>query len=61
MLKRNFYLILFLIFFPSVPMNAQIEFSYEPGGYIWFKNSEIQLRYDSDMYCKVFYRKEGEI
>lgn len=34
----------------------KISFSYTPDGYIWFKNSVIQLRFDDKMYCKVFYK-----
>ncbi len=57
------FLLLFIIglFFKSLPGEEEISFSYKPDGYIWFKNSQIELRFDRYMYCKVYYRKNGEI
>jgi hypothetical protein len=30
-------------------------------GEIWFRNSEIQLRFDGEMYCRVFLQKDGKL
>lgn len=30
-------------------------------GEIWFRNLRIQLRFDSEMYCRVFLQKEGKL
>jgi alpha-galactosidase len=30
-------------------------------GEIWFKNSVIQLRFDNEMYCRVFFRRENQL
>lgn len=30
-------------------------------GEIWFRNSQIQLRFDSEMYCRVFMQKDGKL
>ncbi|NOY95997.1 MAG: alpha-galactosidase [Chlorobi bacterium] len=38
---------------------SEKHFSYEKGGDIWFRNSGIKLRFDKNMYCKVFYKNEA--
>ena len=64
-MKKNLFLILvFLVsfsIFVFIPVTAEIDFYYKSGGDIWFKNSKIQLRYDSNMYCKVFYNKDEQL
>jgi hypothetical protein len=36
-----------------------ITFQSIPDGEIWFRNSQIQLRFDSEMYCRVYLYKNG--
>jgi hypothetical protein len=38
-----------------------IRYDYNADGEIWFKNSGIQLRFDRDMYCRVFLRKNEKL
>jgi alpha-galactosidase len=30
-------------------------------GEIWFRNSQMQLRFDNEMYCRVFLKKDGNL
>jgi alpha-galactosidase len=32
-----------------------------PDGEIWFRHSQIQLRFDGEMYCRVFLKKQGKL
>ncbi len=34
------------------------DFSFKQGGDIWFRNSGIELKFDKNMYCKVYYKSE---
>ena len=43
----------------SVP--PAITFYSIPDGEIWFRNSQIQLRFDSEMYCRVYLYKDGDL
>jgi len=38
-----------------------ITFQSIPDGEIWFRNSQIQLRFDSEMYCRVYLSKNGSL
>jgi hypothetical protein len=38
-----------------------ITFHSTPDGEIWFRNSQIQLRFDSEMYCRVYLYKNGSL
>ncbi len=38
-----------------------IRYDYNVDGEVWFKNSGIQLRFDRDMYCRVFLRKNEKL
>ncbi len=38
-----------------------IRYDYNVDGEIWLKNSGIQLRFDRDMYCRVFQRKNEKL
>ena len=38
-----------------------ITFQSIPDGEIWFRNSQIQLRFDSEMYCRVYLYKNGSL
>ena len=40
---------------------AKIHFTAFQDGEIWIRHSVIQLRFDSDMYCKVFLNEEGKL
>lgn len=40
---------------------AAITFHSVPDGEIWFRNSQIQLRFDSEMYCRVYLYKDGSL
>jgi APA family basic amino acid/polyamine antiporter len=43
----------------SVP--PAITFHSIPDGEIWFRNSQIQLRFDSEMYCRVYLYQNGSL
>jgi hypothetical protein len=45
------------------PKATQEEITYKAieDGEIWFRHSQIQLRFDSEMYCRVFLVKEGNL
>ena len=47
---------------PANPHQAAHEISYSAiqDDEIWFRHSRIRLRFDSEMYCRVFFEKEGE-
>ncbi|NOY37292.1 MAG: hypothetical protein GXO83_06920 [Chlorobi bacterium] len=52
----------FLVIFVMIGSSCTkpgIDFSFKPGSYIWFRNSGIELRFDSNMYCKVYYNYKG--
>ena len=34
------------------------DFSFKHGGDIWFRNSGIELKFDKNMYCKVYYKSK---
>ena len=38
-----------------------ITFRSIPDGEIWFRNSQIQLRFDSEMYCRVYLYQNGSL
>jgi hypothetical protein len=38
-----------------------IRYDYNVDGEIWFRNSGIQLRFDRDLYCRVFLRKSEKL
>jgi len=38
-----------------------ITFHSIPDGEIWFRNSQIQLRFDSEMYCRVYLYQNGSL
>ena len=38
-----------------------ITFHSIPDGEIWFRNSQIQLRFDSEMYCRVYLYQDGSL
>ena len=50
---------LFGIIFASCSTSTK-EFSYTKGGDIWFRNAEIKLQVDPDMYISVYY-KDGDV
>ena len=35
------------------------DFYYETGGEIWFRNSEISLKFDNKMYCSIYYQNSN--
>jgi len=41
--------------------NAKIRFTAIQDGEIWIRHSVIQLRFDSEMYCKVFLNQNGKL
>jgi hypothetical protein len=48
---------------PSRPASAPssaITLRSVPDGEIWFRNSRIQLRFDGEMYCRVFLHQDGK-
>lgn len=45
---------------PKQPAN-EITYKTVEDGEIWFRNSQIQLRFDSEMYCRVFFVKDGKL
>lgn len=64
-MKKGLFLISVLLVsfsvFVFIPVTAEIDFYYKSRGEIWFKTNKIQLRYDSKMYCKVFYNKDEQL
>lgn len=46
---------------PPSGSTDQIRYNYNIDGEIWFRNSQIQLRFDRDLYCRVFLRKKIEL
>src|SRR5258706_16161732 len=72
--RINFsYGLLVLILFPSLygcsehekqspaETNAKIRFTAFQDGEIWIRHSVIQLRFDPEMYCKVFLNENGRL
>src|SRR4030042_3883901 len=63
-IPSKFSTVRFLYFFIIVKVLSAcgetdtIRFSLSPDGNIWFENSAIQLRYDKEMYCKIFQNAE---
>ncbi len=55
-----FLILLTLLFFNCVISDNQIKFYSKEGGDIWFKNTEIELKFDDKMYCKVFYKLDNK-
>jgi alpha-galactosidase len=49
-----------LVMISSSCTKPGISFSFKRGGSIWFRNSKIELRFDKDMYCKVYDNYKGE-
>ena len=45
----------------SGPTPSAITFHSIPDGEIWFRNSQIQLRFDSEMYCRVYLYQNGSL
>ncbi len=45
----------------SNPAASPITLTAIPDGEIWFRNSQIQLRFDSEMYCRVFLYNKGSL
>jgi hypothetical protein len=45
----------------SVQSVSPITWTAIQDGEIWFRNSQIQLRFDGDMYCRVFLQKDGKL
>lgn len=45
----------------STEASYNIDYRAIEDGEIWFKNSQIQLRFDSEMYCRVFFQKHGKL
>lgn len=45
----------------SAPPASAITSSVIPDSEIWFRNSQIQLRFDGEMYCRVFLQREGKL
>ena len=39
---------------------SEINYSAIQDDQIWFRHARIRLRFDSEMYCRVFFEKEGE-
>ena len=46
---------------PSKPPVDKISYKTIEDGEIWFRNSQMQLRFDSEMYCRVFFVKDGNL
>ena len=40
---------------------SPITYSSIEDGEIWFRHSQIQLRFDSEMYCRIFFRKDNHL
>ncbi|MEW5976504.1 MAG: hypothetical protein AB1898_11950 [Acidobacteriota bacterium] len=40
---------------------SEISYSAFEEGEIWFRNSGIQIRFDSEMYCRIFLRRDGKL
>lgn len=47
-----------LVFLSGCERKETIHFSQSGDGIVWFNNAEIQLRFDRQMYCKVFRGKD---
>jgi hypothetical protein len=45
----------------SKPPIDEISYKTIEDGEIWFRNSQMQLRFDSEMYCRVFFVKDGNL
>lgn len=64
-MKKNalisFFIILNLLNFCCAKQTKQISFSKDGDGYLWFKNSKIQLKIDNTMGIKVFYNNGNEL
>jgi alpha-galactosidase len=39
----------------------KIRYDFNRDGEIWFRNAQIQLRFDRDLYCRVFWRKNEKL
>ena len=46
---------------PSKLPAEDISYKIVEDGEIWFRNSQMQLRFDSEMYCRVFFVKDGSL
>ncbi len=46
---------------PPESLASPITYSSIEGGEIWFRHSQIQLRFDSEMYCRIFFRKDHRL
>jgi hypothetical protein len=45
----------------SIQKPERINFNFVEEGEIWFRHSQIQLRFDSEMYCRVFFKKNSKV
>lgn len=46
---------------PRGSVRPAITFTSIPDGEIWFRNSQIQLRFDREMYCRVYLFQKGSL
>ena len=45
----------------SRPESTEISYRAIEDGEIWFRNSAIQLRFDSEMYCRVYFGRDNRV
>jgi hypothetical protein len=46
---------------PSHTPANEISYDDSKDGEIWFRHSQIELRFDYEMYCRVFFKKDGTL
>ncbi|RLD28470.1 MAG: hypothetical protein DRI73_11560, partial [Bacteroidetes bacterium] len=62
-IMKNLHLVFSLLIIISIVIISSCsklkkDFSFKQGGDIWFRNSGIELMFDKNMYCKVYYKSK---
>lgn len=62
-MKKNNFSYIAMLALVSITMiscsKKSKDFYYETGGEIWFRNSEISLKFDKKMYCSIYYQNSN--
>ena len=46
---------------PQPPDSGTIHYTSVADGEVWFRHSQIQLRFDRELYCSVFFKRNGRL